>query len=91
MAPAGPGTGPVGSLADAEQAAQRFADPWGLHVGEVMRFDNGCYAELVDYAGNGATEVLIDPAWVYARLEAGRRHGVELHEETPTQDLAEGR
>ena len=33
-------------------------------------------------------DVLIDrAAWTHARLSAGRQHGVELHEETITQDL----
>jgi Family of unknown function (DUF6615) len=33
-------------------------------------------------------DVLLDrAAWTHARLDAGRRHGVELHEETITQDL----
>ena len=59
------------AVADAGLAAQRFADPWDLHVGEVMRFDNGYYAELLDPAGNGATEVLIDPASGAVQLEWG--------------------
>ncbi len=71
MAPTRPGAATVDSLADAGQAAQRFADPWGLQVGEVMRFDNGFYAELLDPAGNGATEVLIDPASGAVQLEWG--------------------
>jgi Family of unknown function (DUF6615) len=34
------------------------------------------------------TDVLMDrAAWTHARLQAGRKHGVELHEETITQDL----
>ena len=33
-------------------------------------------------------DVLMDrAAWTHARLQAGRSHGVELHEETVTQDL----
>jgi hypothetical protein len=33
-------------------------------------------------------DVLTDrAAWTHARLQAGRSHGVELHEETVTQDL----
>ncbi len=59
------------AVADAGLAAQRFADPWDLHVGEVMRFDNGYYAELLDPAGNGATEVLIDPTIGTVQLEWG--------------------
>jgi hypothetical protein len=63
--------GPVHSLADADRAAGRFADRWDLHVGEVMRFSNGYYAELLDPAGNGATEVLIDPGSGTVHLEFG--------------------
>lgn len=62
MAPAVRGDGPVRDLSATDRAAARFADRWGLDVDEVMQFDNGFYAELVDPAGNKATEVLIDPA-----------------------------
>lgn len=65
------GTGPVRSLADADRAAGRFADRWDLRVGEVMRFTNGYYAELLDPAGNRATEVLIDPGSGTVQLEFG--------------------
>lgn len=56
-----PGERRVRSMADADRAAAQFGDRWGLHVGEVMQFDNGFYAELIDPAGNRATEVLVDP------------------------------
>jgi hypothetical protein len=69
--PAVPGDGPVRDLAGAERAAAEFGRPQGLTVGEVMQFDNGFYAELVDPAGNGATEVLIDPASGAVQLEWG--------------------
>ncbi|WP_199433750.1 hypothetical protein [Qaidamihabitans albus] len=69
MGPAG--DGPVSSLADAQTAAGRFAQRWGLRVGEVMQFDNGFYAELRDPAGNSATEVLIDPDTGTVGLEWG--------------------
>jgi hypothetical protein len=49
-------------LTDAQQAADRYGQRYGLHAAEVMQFDNGFYAELLDSAGHGATEVLIDPA-----------------------------
>ena len=65
------GEGPVGSLDDAGRAAARFADRWGLTVGEVMQFDNGFYAELVDQSGNLATEVLIDPSTGAVQIEYG--------------------
>lgn len=65
------GTGPVRSLADADRAAERFADRWDLHIGEVMRFSNGYYAELLDRDGKGATEVLIDPSSGTVQLEFG--------------------
>lgn len=65
------GQGPVRTLDDAQTAAQRFADRSGLRVGEVMQFDNGLYAELVDASGAGATEVLIDPASGAVQIEWG--------------------
>ncbi|QDP83618.1 hypothetical protein FOH10_19820 [Nocardia otitidiscaviarum] len=65
------GGGPVRDLAAAEDSAQEFARRWGLDVGEVMQFDNGFYAELVDSDGNGATEVLIDPRTGATQLEWG--------------------
>jgi hypothetical protein len=75
----GPGMGGVGIAGDrpvrnldgAERAATRFADRWGLSVGEVMQFDNGFYAELVDPAGDLATEVLVDPRTGTVRVEWG--------------------
>jgi hypothetical protein len=71
MVPSAPGTGPVRDLADASGRAQPFADERGLQVGEVMQFSNGYYAELVDSAGRGATEVLIDPTSGAVQLEWG--------------------
>ncbi|WP_312864397.1 hypothetical protein [Saccharopolyspora phatthalungensis] len=71
MMPGTPGTGPVGDLTEAGRAAQRFADERGLHTGEVMRFSNGYYAEVLDPGGNGATEVLIDPGSGSVQLEWG--------------------
>ncbi|WP_431676624.1 hypothetical protein [Kitasatospora sp. KL5] len=62
---------PVRSFADADRAAERFAAPRQLHVGEVMLFSNGYYAELLDRAGRRATEVLIDPGSGTVRLEYG--------------------
>lgn len=63
--------GPVRSFADADRAAERFAAPRQLHVGEVMRFSNGYYAELLDKGGQRATEVLVDPGSGTVRLEYG--------------------
>ncbi|AXY49206.1 hypothetical protein [Rhodococcus ruber] len=71
MAPAVPGDGPVRTLDDAGRAAGRLAERWGLEVGEVMQFDNGFYAELVDPAGEAATEVLIDPGRGAVQVEWG--------------------
>lgn len=62
---------PVHSMAHADRAAGRFADRWGLHVGEVMQFSNGYYAELLHRDGKGATEVLIDPGSGSVQLEFG--------------------
>ncbi|TLQ44696.1 hypothetical protein FEF34_17775 [Streptomyces marianii] len=63
--------GPVRDFSDAEQAAQRFADRWNLRVGEVMRFSDGYYAQLLDSRGRGATEVLIDPGGGTVHREFG--------------------
>lgn len=71
MARAAGGDGPVHSLADARVSAGRFGQRWGLHAGEVMQFDNGFYAELLDPAGDKATEVLIDPATGAVGIEFG--------------------
>lgn len=65
------GNGPIDDLTEAGDAADRFAEPLGLRVGEVMQFSNGFYAELVDPAGRGATEVLVDPATGAVQLEWG--------------------
>ncbi|WP_326751243.1 hypothetical protein OIE73_03745 [Streptomyces hirsutus] len=64
-------TGPIRTLTDADRAADRFADRWNLHVGEVMQFSNGYYAELLDRNGRGATEVLINPDSRTVQLEFG--------------------
>ncbi len=61
----------VDSLAAARQRAQRFADGLGLRPGEVIQFSNGFYAELLTGDGQGATEVLIDPADGTVGLELG--------------------
>jgi hypothetical protein len=68
----GPGTGGgyglvgdgrrVDTLTAARQPAQAFADRLGLRAGEVIQFSNGFYAELLTAGGDGATEVLVDPA-----------------------------
>jgi hypothetical protein len=71
MGAAVPGNGPVRTLDDAHRAAARFADGWGLTVGEVMQFDNGFYAELVGADGYLATEVLVDPDSGGVALEFG--------------------
>ncbi|GHE13446.1 hypothetical protein [Streptomyces alanosinicus] len=63
--------GPIRNLADADRAAGRFADRWGLRVGEVMQFSNGYYAQLLDSSGKGATEALIDPRSGAVQLEFG--------------------
>lgn len=65
------GDGPVRDLDDAERAAARLADRWGLTVGEVMQFDNGFYAELAQPSGTLATEVLVDPRTGTVQVEFG--------------------
>ncbi|MFE0385758.1 hypothetical protein ACFW1F_17005 [Streptomyces bungoensis] len=64
-------TGAVHDMAGADRAAGRFAQRWGLHVGEVMQFSNGYYAELLARDGSRATEVLIDPGTGAVQLEFG--------------------
>lgn len=65
------GTGPVTDLDEAERAADEFARQLGLGVGEVMEFDNGFYAILVDAGGANTTEVLIDPRTGAVQIEWG--------------------
>lgn len=62
---------PVRDLAEAKRQAQRFADRLGLEVGEVMRFTNHYYAQLVEQDGRLATEVLVHPASGAVSLEYG--------------------
>ena len=62
---------PVKDLVDAKRQAQRFADRLDLRVGEVMRFENNYYAELVGPGGDRATEVLVNPATGAVWLEYG--------------------
>jgi len=62
---------PVGDIAGAKRQAQRFADSLDLRVGEVMRFENNYYAELVGPSGDKATEVLVNPATGAVFLEYG--------------------
>lgn len=66
-----PGATRVRSMDDAGRAATRFGDRWGLHAEEVMQFDNGYYVELVDRAGNRATETLVDPQTGAVQIEWG--------------------
>ncbi len=63
--------GVVHNLTEASRAAQSFANRWGLHVGEIMRFTNGYYAQLLDAHGKGATEVLINPSSGLVQPEFG--------------------
>ncbi|MFR9780972.1 hypothetical protein ACL02O_33685, partial [Micromonospora sp. MS34] len=66
-----PGERQVRGIAEADRAAAQFGKRWGLHGGEVMQFDNGFYVELVDPAGNRATEVLVDPQTGAVQTEWG--------------------
>jgi len=63
----------VTSMPAARARAQAFADRLGggLKAGEVMRFSNGYYSELLTSNGQGATEVLIDPASGAVSIEYG--------------------
>lgn len=65
------GDGDVEDIKDARAAAGRFAERWGLEVGEVMEFDNHFYAELVEPSGDLATEVLVDRRTGSVQLEFG--------------------
>jgi hypothetical protein len=71
MMPGAPGQGPVRDLDAARQAAQRYADGWGLRAGEVMQFSRNFYVELLDSSGKRAAEVLVDPATGAVGLEYG--------------------
>ena len=62
---------PVSDLVGAKRQAQRFADRLDLRVGEVMRFENNYYAELLGPGGDQATEVLVNPATGAVWLEYG--------------------
>jgi hypothetical protein len=62
---------PVRTLAEARTQAQKFADRLGLRVDEVLQFKDNFYAKLVDSAGNGATEVLVDPRTGAVSIEYG--------------------
>jgi hypothetical protein len=61
----------VRTLAAARVDAQKFADRLGLRVDEVMQFSRNFYAKLVDGQGDGATEVLVDPASGAVSIEYG--------------------
>ena len=63
----------VTTMAAAKARAQAFADQLGggLKAGEVMQFSNGYYSELLTADGQGATEVLIDPANGAVSIEYG--------------------
>ncbi|HUY58552.1 MAG TPA: hypothetical protein VMV16_02465 [Solirubrobacteraceae bacterium] len=63
--------GPVRTLSAARSDAQRFADRLGLRVDEVLQFERNFYVKLVDRNGNGATEVLVDPASGVVSIEYG--------------------
>ncbi len=62
---------PVRDVAGAKRQAQRFAERLDLRVGEVMRFENNYYAELVEPGGELGTEVLVNPTTGAVWLEYG--------------------
>lgn len=62
------------SLAEAESALDDYlagVDEEGLVTGEIMIFDNHAYAQVVDAAGAGAFELLVDPVTGRAYPEPG--------------------
>jgi hypothetical protein len=61
----------ISTLAQARSDAQQFAHRLGLRVDEVMQFQRNFYAKLVDSAGKGATEVLVDPSTGVVTIEYG--------------------
>jgi hypothetical protein len=61
----------VDGVGEARRQAQRFADRLDLRVGEVMRFRNNYYAELLEDDGDRATEVLVNPGTGAVWLEYG--------------------
>jgi len=63
----------VESLVDARTAAEEFAGDLGpgMGVGEVMRFDDNFYAEIVGADGELATEALVDPYSGTVQIEYG--------------------
>jgi hypothetical protein len=63
--------GAVRSLTAARRRADRFGEALALQAGEVMRFSNGFYAELLDADGRRGTEVLIDPGSGAVWIEYG--------------------
>ncbi|MEW6583647.1 MAG: hypothetical protein AB1416_12905 [Actinomycetota bacterium] len=65
------GGGPVRDMDAAARRAGEFAQRLDLRAGEVMRFDNHYYVELVDGDGRNATEVLVDPDTGSVVLEPG--------------------
>ncbi|MEJ7793242.1 MAG: hypothetical protein WKF65_14820 [Gaiellaceae bacterium] len=65
------GGDPVRDLAGAKRQAERFAERLDLRVGEVMRFENNYYAELVEPGGELGTEVLVNPTTGAVWLEYG--------------------
>jgi hypothetical protein len=63
------------SIEDAEKAVENYIADYGtagLHIGEIMIFDNHAYAEVVEEdTGIGAFELLIDPDSLSAYPEMG--------------------
>lgn len=65
--------GPVADLDGAREQAAGFARFLGgdLRVGEVMRFSNHYYAQILDPGGSRVTEVLVDPGTGGVQMELG--------------------
>ncbi|MEV8027533.1 hypothetical protein [Cellulosimicrobium funkei] len=69
----GGNAGPVADLDGAREQAAGFARFLGgdLRVGEVMRFSNHYYAQILNPEGSRVTEVLVDPGTGRVQVEFG--------------------
>ncbi|WP_448072441.1 hypothetical protein [Georgenia yuyongxinii] len=95
----GANAGPVTDLDGAREQAAGFARFLGgdLRVGEVMRFSNNFYAQILDAEGSRGTEVLVDPGTGGVQIEWGPammwnfRYGMAADSGTPEVSAEEAR